>query len=100
MLLFKKKFLELIRSGTKTQTVRIWPKHRVKVGQKDFVPGLGAVRITGFEAIRPEELTDADARADGFETIEALLKELRETYGEAMDTLPCFKITFLYPFDD
>jgi len=97
MLLFKKKFLDAIRNGKKTQTVRIWPKRRLKVGQREFVPGLGKVEIVGFDAVRPTDLTDADARADGFESREALLVELRQIYGNTLDSLRCFKITFRYP---
>ncbi|MDK1030381.1 MAG: ASCH domain-containing protein [Planctomycetia bacterium] len=94
MLLFKKKFLDLIREGKKTQTVRIWPKRRLKVSQKEFIPGLGKVQITGFEPISVDDLTEADAQADGFDTLEALLGAIKEMYGEDLKSLPCFKITF------
>lgn len=97
MLLFKKKFLDLIRSGAKSQTVRIWPKRRLKPGQAEFVPGLGRIRVTAFEAVRPADLSEEDARLDGFESRDALLAELQALYGDRLDSLPCFRIRFAYP---
>jgi hypothetical protein len=100
MILMKKKFLALIRSGAKRQTVRVWPKRRLRPGQVEFIPGLGRIRITAFEPVRPPDLTEADARLDGSESREALLEELRRLYGEALDDVPCFRIRFAYPFDE
>jgi hypothetical protein len=97
MLLFKKKFFEAIVAGTKCQTVRVWPKRRMRAGQMEFIPGLGRVRVTAFDAVRPEDLTEDDARLDGFASREALLEELRTLYGENLATIPCFRIRFTYP---
>jgi len=97
MLLFKKKFLEPIASGAKRQTVRIWPKRRLRAGQVEFVPGLGKVLVTAFEDVRPDALTEEDARLDGFASREALLAELRALYGDRLETLPCFRIRFTFP---
>jgi hypothetical protein len=97
MILFKKKFLALIASGAKSQTVRIWPKRRLRAGQVEFIPGLGRIRITAFEPVRPPDLTDADAVLDGFDSASSLLAELRALYGDRLDTLPCFRIRFIYP---
>jgi hypothetical protein len=97
MLLFKKKFLEPIASGAKRQTVRFWPRRRLRAGQVEFIPGLGRIRVTAFEAIRPQDLTDEDAVLDGFASREALLAELRSLYGDRLDSVPCFRIRFSYP---
>jgi hypothetical protein len=97
MLLFKKKFLDPIRSGAKCQTVRVWPKRRLKPGQAEFVPGLGRIRVTAFDPVRPVDLSEEDARLDGFESRDALLAELRALYGDRLDGLPCFRIRFVYP---
>jgi hypothetical protein len=97
MLLFKKKFLEPIASGAKRQTVRIWPRRRLRAGQVEFIPGLGRIRVTAFEAVRPQDLTDEDAVLDGFASREALLAELRLLYGDRLDSVPCFRIRFSYP---
>ena len=100
MILFKKKFLDLIRSGAKRQTIRVWPKRRLRAGQRDFVPGLGCVRITAFEPVRPDDLSEDDARLDGFPSRETLLEELRALYGDRLDGLPCFRICFTYPDEE
>jgi hypothetical protein len=99
MILFKKKFLEQIASGAKRQTVRVWPRRRLRAGQIEYVPGLGKIRIAAFEAVRPETLTEEDAIFDGFASREALLAELRTLYGDRLDSLPCFRIRFSYPAD-
>jgi len=99
MLLFKKKFLDLIASGAKRQTVRVWPKRRLRAGQVEFVPGLGRVRVTAFEPVRPLDLTDEDAVLDGFESREALLGELRALYGDRLGAISCFRIRFTFPAD-
>ncbi len=99
MILLKKKFLDLVRSGAKRQTIRVWPKRRLRAGQKEFIPGLGAVRVTAFEPVRPDELTEEDARLDGFASREALLDELRSLYGDTLDTVPCFRIRFTWPYE-
>jgi hypothetical protein len=97
MLLFKKKFLEAIAAGTKCQTVRVWPKRRMRAGQIEFIPGLGRVRVTAFEPVRPDDLSEDDARLDGFASRAALLEELRSLYGERLATIPCFRIRFTFP---
>jgi len=99
MLLFKKKFLDLIARGEKRQTVRVWPKRRLRPGQREFIPGLGRVRIDAFDRVRPADLTETDARLDGFASREALLDELRALYGDRLDDVPCFRIVFTYPFE-
>jgi hypothetical protein len=97
MLLFKKKFLAMIESGAKRQTVRVWPKRRLRAGQIEFVPGLGRIRVTAFEAVAPAALTEDDAVLDGFASRDALMAELRELYGDRLDTIACFRIRFTYP---
>ena len=95
MLLFKKKFLDAIRSGRKTQTVRLWRGCRVRPGQLSFVPGLGYLRITAVDCIQLEALTDEDARLDGFDSAAALLAEIRSLYAERLNAgYRTFRIRF------
>ena len=84
MLLFKKKFLEAIRQGTKTQTIRLWKHRMMRDGQRSYVPGIGAIRIVSVESVELDQLTDADAKPDGFESAEALRQELNGIYGEKL----------------
>ena len=80
MLLFKKKFLPAIRSGEKTQTIRLWPFRRMKPGQRSYIPGAGYIRISAVDAIDLSELCDEDAKPDGFATAAALHAELKSLY--------------------
>ena len=80
MLLMKKKFFDPIRRGLKTTTLRLWRTRRVSPGQVHTVPGLGRVRIEAVELVALGELSAADARADGFASLAALRRVLRELY--------------------
>ena len=85
MLLFKKKFIEQIKSGEKTQTIRLLKYRRMKAGQRSYIPGVGYIRIESVEPVELDNLTDTDARLDGFPTANALRAELCDLYNA--DTL-------------
>jgi len=80
MLLMKKRFFGDIRSGGKTTTLRFWRRRHVRPGGLHTVPGLGKVRIETVEAIDGNDLTEADAHADGFDSLDALMRTLDEIY--------------------
>jgi hypothetical protein len=84
MLLFKKKFLDAIRSGEKTQTIRLWKFRHMRSGQRSYIPGIGYIRVTSVEPVDIDALTDADAIPDGFPTATALQHELRTIYGDKL----------------
>jgi hypothetical protein len=94
-LLFRKEFHEPIRSGRKRQTVRFWKQRPVKPGGHMHSPRLGRFRIVDIVEIDPAELTDDDARLDGFDSVAALHAKLVELYGSiAPPGRKCFKLTF------
>ncbi len=80
MLLFKKKFLPAIRAGEKTQTIRLWRHRRMRAGQRSYIPGAGHIRLTAVEEVDLAQLTDADARPDGFQSAEQLRAEIVRLY--------------------
>lgn len=95
MLLFKRKFLPAIRSGEKTQTIRLWKHRMMRAGQRSYIPGFGRVKITLVEAVDLDALTDADARPDGFATADALRAELRTIYAERLAAgYQAFRVAF------
>ena len=95
MLLFKKKFLPAIRSGEKTQTIRLWKFRHMRSGQRSYIPGIGYIRINSVDPVEIDSLTDADAVPDGFSTAAALQHELRTIYGEKLSAgYQAFRITF------
>lgn len=82
MLLFKRKFLEPIRRGEKTQTIRLWKYRKMKPGQQSYVPGVGYIRIETVDPVELHALTDEDARPDGFPTADALRAEIAALYAK------------------
>jgi len=95
MLLFKRKFLDDIRRGTKTQTIRLWKHRMMRSGQRSYIPGVGPIRITVVEQVDLDALTDADAVPDGFATAAALRRELRTIYGQQLkDGHQAYRIVF------
>jgi hypothetical protein len=84
MLLFKKKFLEAIRQGRKTQTIRLWKHRRMRAGQRSYIPGVGYIRVTAVEEVRLDGLTDADALPDGFESADTLWAEIAKLYPKQL----------------
>jgi hypothetical protein len=95
MLLFKKKFLPAIRSGEKTQTIRLWKWRQMRAGQRSYIPGAGYVSIDGVDEVQLADLTDADAVPDGFPTADALRRELEDIYGDKLAAgYKAFRIVF------
>ena len=84
MLLFKKKFIEAIRRGEKTQTIRLWNCARMRPGQRSYIPGAGYIRIESVEPVELAALTDADAVPDGFATADALRAEIASIYAKEL----------------
>jgi hypothetical protein len=84
MLLFKKKFLPAIRAGHKTQTIRLWKCCRMRAGQRSYIPGAGYIRVIAVDQVDLAQLTDGDARPDGFETADQLRAEIAQLYPEQL----------------
>jgi hypothetical protein len=82
MLLFKKQFLDAIRCGEKTQTIRLWKHRMMRAGQRSYTPGVGYIRITAVEEVSLAALTDADAIPDGFATADELRNVLQSIYSD------------------
>jgi hypothetical protein len=97
MLLFKKKFLPAIRAGEKTQTIRLWKFRHMRSGQRNYIPGVGYIRVKIFQPVEIDDLTDADAIPDGFASDAVLQHELRTIYGEKLaQGHQAFRIVFEY----
>ncbi len=80
MLLMKKQFFDAIRTGRKTTTLRYWRRAIVAAGSMHNIRGLGRIRIDQIHLVKLRDLRAADARADGFETLAALKRTLKEMY--------------------
>jgi hypothetical protein len=96
-LLFKKCFWEPIRSGSKRTTLRRWASPRVSAGGRAYTPGVGWLRVGSVEAVELASLDEADARADGFASLDAMMKTLAEIYPQReTDGKRWFKVSFAY----
>lgn len=99
MLLLKKHLVKLVREGKKRQTLRFWTRPIVSEGQISYTPGLGRMLIKRIDLISDiSELTDMDAREDGFRDLSELLAELQRIYP----TIPpagkrLYRIIFEWP---
>ena len=99
MLLLKKHLVALVRAGKKHQTIRLWDRPHVRVGQISYTPGLGKLKITGIEELpHLDALTPADAIADGFATLPELLREIHQSYPEIPPGKRLFRVTFEWPW--
>ena len=95
MLLFKKRFLPAIRSGEKTQTIRLWKHRRMRLGQRSYIPGAGYIRVTAVDEVQLDALTDEDARPDGFKTADQLREEIARLYPQQMaDGHRAYRVVF------
>jgi hypothetical protein len=95
MLLFKKRFLDAIRAGQKTQTIRLWPYRRMRAGQRSYIPGVGYIEVTAVDEVALEQLTDADAIPDGFPTAAELRAEIARIYADPANAdQRAFRIVF------
>lgn len=80
MLLMKKEYFEAIRDGSKTTTLRYWRGQLVRADTTQTIGGLGKVRIESIGQVEMPDLTDADARADGYENLAQLRQALGRLY--------------------
>ncbi len=81
---FKDRYKELLLNGKKTATIRT--QCYVKEGDEVFVHCggkiIGTAKIKKIEGRNLEEIDDRIARADGFESREDLINEIRKIYGD------------------
>jgi hypothetical protein len=94
-ILFKGQFRDAIRDGTKTTTLRRWKSQRLRSGSRAYSLGIGWLSILSCEKIELNDLTAADARADGFKSLKELRKTLAQIYPDcASDGKHWFKVIF------
>lgn len=81
---FKKEYLERVLEGGKVTTIRrgiVTPSHD-RVYLTCNGKALGEARISSLRFVRLRDLTDIDAKRDGFENKDELLKALRQIYPD------------------
>ncbi len=82
---FDGKYYELLKSGKKKATIRL-EKPKVKVGDVVYIHSagkvLGKAKITRIITKKISQLTDEDARLDGFKSRSELIRALKEHYPQ------------------
>jgi len=67
----------------------------MRAGQRSYIPGVGHIVIEKVEEVRLEDLTEADALADGFATLQELHAALAELYpANQAAGRKLFRVTF------
>jgi hypothetical protein len=75
-MLFKQAFLDGIQAGTITLAFRRWQRPTVKAGGT-LLTAVGQLSIDNVDPVTLAEITAADARRAGWDSLEALRKELQ-----------------------
>jgi hypothetical protein len=95
LLRFKKVFHAAIRQGTKTTTLRRWDRPMLRAGTCATVPGVGSLFIDQVESVKWDALGEADAKADGFDSMAELQAVVRKIYPNAdRDGKKWFRVHF------
>ena len=94
-MLFKQSFHQRIASGAITVTYRSWQRARVKVGNRYRLNAAGVVAVDEIHETPMAEITDAAARACGFTSRDALLRQLVPA-GAGAHPATVFEIRFHY----
>ncbi len=85
-MLFKQRFLELIKAGKVTRAYRRWRRPTVRAGGTLLTP-VGQLSILSVESFDESKLREADARAAGY----ASLTELRSELAQRSGTFCCIR---------
>jgi hypothetical protein len=64
--------------------VRLWKYRKMRPGQRSYIPGAGYIRVQTVDEVQLADLTDEDARLDGFESAEALRAEIAALYPKEL----------------
>ena len=56
----------------------------MKPGQRSYIPGAGYIQISAVDEVALDQLTDEDARLDGFESADALRGEIQQLYPQQL----------------
>ena len=67
----------------------------MRAGQRSYIPGVGYIRVEQVDGVELEQLNDADAIPDGFETADALRAEIRSIYSDKVkEGYEAYRIVF------
>lgn len=79
-MLFSRPVLDAIAAGEVSLAFRRWDRPRVRAGARQRT-GVGVLAFDAVDEVRPDDVTEAEARAAGFPSRSALIAELAR-HGE------------------
>lgn len=103
-LMLSKKYADLLLNGVKKATIRLGyvvPKYNEVIVHSGGKP-IAKAKIVGVEYKKVSELTDDDAKLDGFNNVNELLDELRKVYNSLRwdDVVSIIKLEVIQRFDE
>lgn len=90
-MLFSRRFHQPIARGEVTRTIRRWRRPQARPGGRYRLERAGSIEVDAIAPIEDRDLSEADARASGFESLEAL-----RTAIPARGDASLFRIDFHY----
>jgi len=87
-MLFERRLREGIRKGTITVAFRRWRRPQVTPGHR-YRTGIDLIEMSAVDIVEASSVTREDARRAGYETVQALLADLR-----GGPDLPLYRLTF------
>ena len=69
------------------------PAH--EAGARSYIPGAGYIQVDAVDEVELRDLTEEDARRDGFENVELLRREIVQLYSEQLtDGYRTYRVMF------
>lgn len=100
MLLFHKRFHAGIVDGAVRLTFRLWDKPHVKAGGRYRVHPIGVVEVNSVEPLTVGQISEADAKAGGFQSRDELLAYLAPVAKVKLtDATKVFRVGFVHGGD-
>ena len=91
---FSKGYRKLVREGKKTQTIRCWKHPLLREGELCRSADVGVLEVTAVDEVELSDLSEEDARREGFGSVEELLKAIRRIYGNGRKGYSFYRIRF------
>jgi hypothetical protein len=97
--LFRRAFLDGIRAGETTLAFRRWERPRARAGGRQRT-AVGELAIDSVERVDRDEISAADARRAGFESLDSLLAELDRVRDRHGAERPIWRIELRWAGED
>jgi hypothetical protein len=94
LLLLKRQYLQQVRAGTKTATIRPWKTTTLQPGDRLVFSGGVRAIITRVVRCTVATVSLADCQADGFTSARAFRRAMRAIYPQLAPDAPCVVLHF------